>query len=197
MSTLSPSAMLSINLPTFPELTTERMMLRQLRPSDVERVFALRSDPLVMQHVNRPLATTMEDAWALIDRVTTSVSANDAVQWAITLKGDDTFIGLIGFWRMQKEHYLAELGYTLARDHWGKGLMSEAIGTVVDFGLNTLGFHKVEAITRPANVGSIRALEKNGFVREGYFKENIFWNGVFHDSVNFGRLARLPAGQAG
>jgi len=190
--------MLTIHLPTFPVLTTERLVLRELRPSDAQRVFAMRSDPLVMQHVTRPLARTIEDASALITRINTTVAANDAVQWAITLKAsssrsigaDDVFIGIIGFWRMEKEHHMAELGYSLARDHWGKGLMSEAIGNVVDFGFDTLGFHRVEAITRPENAASIRALEKNGFVREAHFKENIFWNGVFHDSVHFGRLAR-------
>ncbi len=181
--------MLTINLPTFPILNTERLVLRELRHSDAERVFAMRSDPLVMHHVNRPLAKTVEDASALIDLITTTVAANDAVQWAITVKGDDTFIGLIGFWRMVKEHHYGELGYTLAREHWGKGFMSEAIAAVVPFGFNTLGFHRVEAITRTANVASSRALEKNGFVQEGHFKENIFANGTFHDSLHFGRLA--------
>src|SRR5690349_10151630 len=163
------AAMLSIDLSTFPVLTTERLVLRALRPSDAERVFALRSDPQVMQHVNRPLARTMDDASALIDLITTTVAANDAVQWVITKQGDDTFIGLIGFWRMVKEDHRAELGYMLARDHWGRGLISEAIAAAVDCGFNTLGLHKVEAITRPANVASIRALEKNGFVREAHF----------------------------
>ena len=181
--------MLSIHLPTFPILATERMLLRQLRTSDQEQVFALRSDPLVMQHVNRPLARTMDDASALIDLITSMVAANEAVQWAMTLRGDDTFIGLIGFWRIVKEHHYGELGYMLARDHWGKGLMSEAVAAVLDFGFHSLDFHKVEAITRPENTASVRTLEKNGFVREGHFKENIFWNGAYHDSLHFGRLA--------
>jgi [ribosomal protein S5]-alanine N-acetyltransferase len=182
--------MLIVALPAFPILTTERIVLRELRPSDAERVFALRSDPFVMQHVSRPLAKTLEEATALIDRITATVAANDAVQWAMTLKGDDTFIGIIGFWRMEKQHHRAELGYMLAREQWGKGIISEAIGTVLAFGFNALGLHKVEAITRPANAGSIRALEKNDFVREGYFRESVFWEGAFHDAVYFGRLAR-------
>lgn len=181
--------MLTIDLPVFPVLTTERMVLRQLRSSDAEQVFAIRSDPLVMRHVSRPLVLTMEDASLLIDRISTTVAAGDAVQWAMTVKGDDRLVGIIGFWRIVKEHHCAELGYMLARDQWGRGLMSEAIGAVLPCGFNTLGFHKVEAITRPANVASIRALEKNGFVREAHFKENIFWEGVFHDSLHFGSLA--------
>lgn len=189
--------MLTVDLPVFPILTTERLVLRELRPTDADQVFALRSDPLAMQHVNRPLAQTIEDASALIELITGMVAANDAVQWAITLKGDDTFIGIIGFWRIVKEHHYGELGYMLARDHWGKGIMSEAIGAVVDFGFHSLDFHRVEAITRPQNVASIRALVKNGFVQEAHFKENIFWNGAFQDSLHFGRLAHRPIAQAG
>jgi ribosomal-protein-alanine N-acetyltransferase len=182
--------MLIIDLPTFPILTTERLVLRGLRHSDAERVFAMRSDPLVMQHVNRTLAKSMEDATALIDLIFANYAANEAVQWAVTEKNDDTFIGLIGFWRIVKEHHYGELGYMLAREHWGKGYVSEAIAAVVPFGFHGLGFHRVEAITRPVNVASIRALEKNGFQREGLLKQSIFWNGTFHDSLHFGRLAR-------
>ena len=181
--------MLSIHLNGSPVLTTERLVLRDLRPSDAEEVFALRSDPRVMEHVNRPLARTMDDASALITLINGMVAANDAVQWAITAKDDDTFIGLIGFWRIVKEHHYAELGYMLAHDQWGRGYISEAIAAVVPFGFSTLDFHRVEAITRPQNAASIRALEKNGFVQEAHFKQNIFWNGVFQDSVHFGRLA--------
>ncbi len=182
--------MLSIHLPILPELTTERLVLRELRSSDAQAVFAMRSDPEVMRHVPRPLAASRADAAALIDLINGTVAASDAVQWAITLKGDDVCVGIVGFWRMVKEHHLAELGYMLAREQWNKGLISEAIDAVVNFGFNTLGLHRVEAITRPANTASIRALEKNGFMQEAHFKENIHWNGAFHDSLHFARLAR-------
>lgn len=181
--------MLTFHWPTFPVLATERLVLRELRPSDVEQVFAMRSDPEVMRHVNRPLAQTIDDASALIHQINTKTREHEAVHWAITVRGEDVFIGLIGYWRIVKEHHLAELGYMLAHAHWGKGYISEAIGAVVPCGFDALGLHRVEAITRPANVASIRALEKNGFLLEGHLKENMFWNGAFHDSLHFGRLA--------
>ena len=158
--------MLSIQLSVFPVLASERLTLRELRTTDAERVFAMRSDPLVMEHVNRPLATGLADAVALIDLITERGVAGESVQWAMTLKGQDDLIGIIGFWRIVPEHHLAELGYMLARDHWGRGLISEAIATVLPFGFGDLGLHRVEAITSPENTASIRALEKNGFERE-------------------------------
>ncbi len=181
--------MLQLHLATFPILSTKQLVLRELRMSDSPQVFNLRSDPVVMRHVNRPLATTLDDARALVERVTMSVGSNEAVQWAITRKGEDTFIGLIGFWRFVKEHHFAELGYTLAQQHWGQGYMSEAIDAAVQCGFSTLGLHRIEAITRPANRASVRVLEKNGFAQEGHLREDIYWNGTYHDSLHFGRLA--------
>lgn len=180
--------MLNIELSTFPELTTERLVLRDLRPSDAEQVLAMRSDPEVMRHVNRPLAHTIDDALELIELINSRGAAGESVQWAITIKGNDSVIGLIGFWRIVKEHHYAELGYTIAREHWGMGHATEAIAGTLDYGFGTLGFHRVEAITRPQNTASIRALEKNGFKLEGHLKENIRWNDEYHDSLHFGKL---------
>jgi ribosomal-protein-alanine N-acetyltransferase len=179
----------TIDHSAFTTLTTDRLVLRELRPSDVAQVFALRSDPLVMQHVNRALARSTEDASELIELINSRTREKEAVHWAITVKGEDELIGLIGFWRLVKEHHYGELGYTLAREHWGQGYATEAIRAALHYGFRTLGFHRAEAITRPQNTASIRALEKNGFVREGHFRENIFWNGSFHDSLVFGKLA--------
>ncbi|HEY0977041.1 MAG TPA: GNAT family N-acetyltransferase [Flavobacteriales bacterium] len=179
--------MLALDLPTFPVLTTKRMVLRQLRASDAERMFAMRSDPVVMEHVNRPMARTVEDATALIDRINGLIADGESLHWAMTLKGEDAFMGLIGIWRLVKEHHYGELGYTMMKEYWGQGYASEAIASVVELAFQ-LGLHRVEAITRPGNLASMRVLEKNGFVREGYLRHNILWNGAFHDSVHFGRV---------
>jgi ribosomal-protein-alanine N-acetyltransferase len=157
--------------------------------SDAQELFAMRSDPEVMRYVRRPLAHTLSDAKAFIIRVQDGQRANTCAQWAMTLKGDDACIGVIGPWRIDLENHRGELGYTLARAHWNKGLISEAIATVADYSFNVLGLHSMEAWTDSRNAASMRALEKNGFTKEAYFKENIFWDGAFSDSVVFGRLA--------
>lgn len=181
--------MLTVDFSSFPALATERLILRQLRASDAEAMFAMRSDPLVMRHVNRPMAQTIVDASVLIELIDSRISANEAIHWAITVKGEDAFIGIIGFWRLVKEHHYAELGYTLARGAWGHGYATEAIAAALHHGFGALGFHRVEAITRPENASSVRALIKNGFVLEGQLRGDIFWNGTFHDSLVFGKLA--------
>ena len=181
--------MLTFSLPGTPVLTTERLVLRAVRPADAPQMLAMRSDPEVMRHVSRPLLTSHEEALAFIAKVEASVAANEAVQWAMARKDDDLFLGMIGFWRLEREHHKGELGYMLARAHWGVGYMREAIAAVVPFGFRELGFHRVDALTRPENLASIRALEANGFVREGHYRQSVFANGTFHDMLHYGRLA--------
>ncbi|MBK9061543.1 MAG: GNAT family N-acetyltransferase [Flavobacteriales bacterium] len=181
--------MLALDLTPLPTLTTARLVLREVRMSDAPEFFAMRSDPEVMRFVHRPRAVTIDDAKAFVTRVQDGQRANTCAQCAITLKENDACIGVIGPWRIDPEHHRGEIGYMLARDHWGQGLMSEAIATVADHAFGVLGLHSLEAWTQAGNVASMRVLEKNGFTREAYFKENIFWDGAFSDSVVFGRLA--------
>lgn len=181
--------MLSLHLTPLPILTTSRLVLREVRMSDAPEFFAMRSDPETMRFVRRPLALTIDDAKAFITLVQNNQHTNTSVQWAMTLKGEDTCIGVIGPWRIDLENHRGELGYMLARAHWGQGLISEAIATVADYSFNVLDLHSMEAWTDSRNAASMRALEKNGFTKEAYFKENIFWDGAFSDSVVFGRLA--------
>ena len=181
--------MLTLDLSKLPVLTTDRLVLRDLRAEDAPALFAMRSDPIAMRLVRRPLATTIDDAHALIAKIQGIQDANEGAQWAITLKRDDTFIGLVGLWRIMKEHHRAELGYSLSRKHWGRGVITEAIPPVLNHGFRVFGCHSVEAITDPRNTAYIRVLEKSGFVREAHFKENFLWNGVFTDSMVFSKLA--------
>ena len=179
--------MLSLNLSPLPTLTTERLILREVRLGDAPEFFAMRGE--TMRYVHRPRAVTIDDAIAFITRVQDGQRNNSGAQWAMTLKGNDTCIGLLGPWRIVPENYRGEIGYMLARAHWGQGLMSEAMAAVVDHAFGVLGLHSLEAWTHGKNVGSMRVLEKNGFVREAYFKENAFWEGAFFDSAVYGRLA--------
>ena len=178
--------MLVLDNSTFTALKTKRLVLRKLSMDDTDAVFALRSDPVAMRYVPRPLAKNHDEAAAHIKLILDEIQANNSLQWAITLADDPTMVGIIGFWRMKKEHYRAELGYMALPMHWGKGFMSEAIGAVVGHAFDTLGFHSLEAIVDPQNPASMRVLEKNGFLREAWFKEDFLWNGEFLDSVHYG-----------
>lgn len=175
--------MLQLNFNPFPELSTERLVLREISPADANEIFQLRSDKNVMQFLDRPLAQSMDDAIALIKKIADGHNENENITWAITLQKLPKLIGTIGFWRIDKENYRAEIGYLLHPGEQGKGLMQEAIAVVLKYGFETMKLHSVEANVNPANNASIKLLEKNNFTKEAHFKENYFYNGRFLDSA--------------
>ncbi len=181
--------MLEMDLAEFPLLTTGRLVLRELSLADAPALFAMRSDERIMRHIGRPIATGLEDAIALIERIVKERSTNEGITWGMTLRDDDTVIGTIGYYRLKLEHHRGEIGYMLAADHWGKGLMGEALDAAVACGFERFRFHSIEAVTDPRNAPSNKLLERHGFVREGLFKENYYWNGEFQDSAVWSKLA--------
>ena len=90
---------------------------------------------------------------------------------------------------MQKEHYRSEIGYALNPLFQGKGIMQEAMQAIIQYGFEIMKLHSVEANVNPANEASMRLLEKNGFVKEAYFRENYYFDGKFLDSVIYSLLA--------
>jgi ribosomal-protein-alanine N-acetyltransferase len=173
----------------FPELATNRLLLRRITMADAPEIFFLRSDPRIMQFLSKEPATNLKEAEDFITLISNNIDNNEAIMWAITIKDDPAkTIGTICFWRMVKEHYRAELGYVLDPNYWRMGIMKESILKVLEFGFTTIGLHSVEARINPDNIPSASVLESAGFVREGYFKEDFFCHGKFEDTVVYSRL---------
>jgi len=181
--------MLQPNFTPFPELTTERLLLRQVVMNDAPGIFFLRSDQTILQFLGKEPAASLKDAEDFIETITNNIENNDSILWAICLKGDPSkAIGSICFWNMVKEHYRSEIGYVLDPAHWRKGIMKEAILAVLDYGFIKMGLHSVEARLSPANIASVAVLESTGFIKEAYFKEDFFHKGKFKDTVVYSRL---------
>lgn len=165
--------MKELNLDPFPELTTPRLLLRELQMSDAEEIFLLRSDPKVNEYVERPRATSIEDARNYIDRIKTNQNTREGIAWAITLKGEPKLIGVIVLWNFNKELDEAETGYELLPIYQGKGIMQEGFLKVIGYVFNLLQLKNIAAYPMSANRPSVKLLEKCGFVEttsteEGY-----------------------------
>ncbi len=183
--------MLAVNFSPFPELETNRLLLRQPLLTDAQDFFILRSNTLVMQYVNRPIAKNVEDAENLINKITDIINANEGINWCITLKDNpQKVMGNIGIWQLKKEDYRGEIGYMLHPDFWRKGIMQEAVEAVINFGFNQMQLHSLEAKINPSNSASAMLLEKNNFIKEAHFKEDCFWEGEFSDTVVYSLLKK-------
>lgn len=180
--------MLAVDFSDHPRITTSQLVLDAIERTDIPALFAMRSDPRVMAHIGRPLVTTVQEASELFDRIVADRSANQGITWAMRYRIGGEMIGTIGYYRLKPEHHLAEVGYLLGVEHWGKGLMTEALDAVVGCGFDRFHFHRIEAITALGNAASRHLLEKCGFQLEGILRENYHFNGAFEDSCVFGRL---------
>ena len=162
--------MLEFNFTPFPILETERLLLRRVDNKDVNEVFSMRSNAETMKYIPRPLVNNNEEALAHIALLDSGLEKNEAINWAITFKGENKLLGIIGFYRTKFEDYRSEIGYMLLSENHGKGIASEAVERALDYGFNKMNLHSIEAIIDPGNKESERVLLKNGFVKEGHIK---------------------------
>jgi ribosomal-protein-alanine N-acetyltransferase len=181
--------MLEINFLPFPNLETKRLVLRQINANDAEAILALRSNDEVMKYIPRPYLKTKEDALELIAMFDDKIENGIGINWGIYfLDEPEKLLGIIGHYRIKPEHFRAEVGYMLFPDHKGKGIVSEALKKVVEYGFNEMKLHSIEAILDPENKGSEKVLLKNGFVKEAHLIENEYYEGRFLDTMIYSIL---------
>lgn len=182
--------MSAVDLNFLPELVTSRLHLRAIKLEDANEVLLLRSNPQIMKYIARPLISSIKEAEAHIESIQAGIAKKEMLNWAITMKGSDKLIGIIGLYRMVPEHYRTEVGYMLLEEYQKKGITHEALQVVMDHGFKAMNFHLIEAVIDKDNTGSEKLLLKNGFVKEAHFRENYFFEGKFLDSVHYCMLRK-------
>jgi ribosomal-protein-alanine N-acetyltransferase len=165
----------------FPDLESERLVLRQLTYDDVDFVFQHLSHPRVTEFLlDEPPLVERSQAREIIDffKEPESKTRN---RWGIVLKESNQLIGTCGFHKWDKRHFRAETGYDLSPDYWGRGIMAEALRVVIKNGFETMGLHRIDALVYVKNLRSVKLLDKLGFKREGILRDYFFLNGRFYD----------------
>lgn len=152
-----------MNFIPFPNLQTDRLLLRQLDKEDANAIFFLRSNIIVNKYVKRPQTKNIQDAINFINKINTGIIEKDWIFWGITLEGSPKVIGTICLWNFSKDRKIAEIGYDLSPDFHKKGLMNEALKAVLNYGHKSLNLEIVEAYTHKKNNASKKLLLNNGF----------------------------------
>jgi ribosomal-protein-alanine N-acetyltransferase len=174
----------------FPQLETERLILREILASDAEAVFRIRGDYEVTKYNTGAAYERLEQAEDLIAAMAHGYEEGIELRWGITLKSNNTIIGMCGFNYWIRRDCRASIGYDLARAYWGHGIMTEAIRAIVAFGFERMGLNRIEADADGRNPASARVLEKVGFRREGLQHEQFYDNGTFNDLILFALLRK-------
>jgi ribosomal-protein-alanine N-acetyltransferase len=158
--------------------------------SDAKDLLLIRSNDDVMRFMDVPRHNSISDSEKLIQLIDESYKKESGIDWSIIEKHSNSFIGYIGFIRIFPEHCRAEIGYALKREYWGKGYMYETINRIVRFGFENMKLHSIEANVNPENEKSKKVLEKIGFKKEAYFRENYLFDGKFLDSIIYSLLEK-------
>ncbi|MFT7474741.1 MAG: RimJ/RimL family protein N-acetyltransferase [Verrucomicrobiales bacterium] len=161
----------------FEPLRTKRLLLRPVRASDTNALFERRNDPAVAEMQDWVTPFVFERAESLIAAVADMDGPGSAGWWMLTIAdaSDTQIYGDLAL-KLENDGRSAEVGYSLAREHWGKGIASEALTGLLDWLFEDQGVTRVAAMLLPENHRSARLLETCGFVFEGHTR-NSFWLG--------------------
>jgi ribosomal-protein-alanine N-acetyltransferase len=174
----------------FPQLETERLILRQIIPEDAEAIFLIRGDYEVTRYNTGAAYQSREQASDLIGAMTNAYYDGNEIRWGITLKGHNLVIGMCGYNYWIRHDCRASVGYDLARAYWGQGIMTEAIHAIICFGFEHMGLNRIEADADSRNPASARVLTKVGFRHEGLQREQFYEEGRYHDLLLFSLLRK-------
>lgn len=164
-----------------PTLTGNRVVLRPITLADADPMFASLSDAESMRLTGTQQTFTLEQVQHYCQKV---VTANDRADFAITLKGDPTYLGEVVLNDIDWVNRSGSFRIALASETlFGKGYGSEATRLIVAYGFQNLKLHRLSLEVYDFNPRAQHVYEKVGFVREGLLRDVLLWDGVYHSAI--------------
>jgi ribosomal-protein-alanine N-acetyltransferase len=176
-----------------PSVAGEGVLLRIPQAPDYADWTALREG-------SRDFLTPWEPTWPADDlsrsafrrrirRYSEDLRTDQGYAFLIIRSSDNTLVGGLTLANIRRGVAQAgNIGYWMGRPFVRQGYMTAAVRAIIPFAFTSLRLHRLEAACIPTNAGSIRLLEKTGFVREGYAREYLCINGIWQDHLLYGRL---------
>ena len=164
-----------------PTLETPRLRLRKLTIRDAQDIFDYSQDAQVARYVLWDAQRNLSEARGYIRYMLRKYRMGDPASWGIEWKENGRIIGTIGFMWIQKENAAAEVGYSLSRGYWNRGIMTEALEAVLRHGFRTMNLNRIEAQHELPNTASGAVMRKCGMRHEGTLRQRLMNKGKFVD----------------
>ena len=155
-------------------IKTPRLLLRPIVASDLHHIYRGLSHPLVIKHYG-----VNYDSLEATQEQMTWYEAPQQCWWAICSPDNQEFYGAGGLNDLSKEHQKAEIGLWLLPEYWGKGIMTEVMPLICDYGFEHLGLHRIEGFVESDNYNCQRAMAKLDFEYEGSMRDCEIKNGRY------------------
>jgi RimJ/RimL family protein N-acetyltransferase len=174
---------------TAPILETERLRLRPFKSGDLKAMHALYSDAENLRYWGTDPSPTLDESRKAM-RWHIAYHPSQYVLWAIEEKKSKRLIGMINYHRRDRRERRVDVGWIMAADRQGKGLMSEAAQALLRYLIDRLKIHKVEAFIRRENKPSAALAKRLGFRLEGGPIRDRWWvGGKWHSVMLYGLIA--------
>lgn len=144
-------------------IETANLMLRPLRKDDVEDLYRLKTEPLTVKYTEQEVHRSRGETESFISYISEGIQRNRWVYYVLADKATDRLIGTITLWNFNAARDVAEVGYELMPQYWGKGLMSEAMEKILEIGFGKLHLREIEAFTSSRNKESLLLLNRFNF----------------------------------
>lgn len=173
-----------------PTLETPRLRLRKLNMRDAQDIFNYSQDPQVARYVLWDAQTSLSEARGYIRYMLRKYRMGEPASWGIEWKETGRIIGTIGFMWIQRDNAAAEVGYSLSRAYWNRGIMTEALAEILRYGFRSLNLNRIEAQHETENPASGAVMRKCGMQREGILRQRLLNKGRFVDVELYAILRR-------
>lgn len=173
-----------------PVIETERLILRKVTMRDAMDIHRYARDKEVARHVLWEAHHSLMETRSYVRFLLFQYRSGEPGSWGIVLRETGRVVGTIGYMNHSADNATVEVGYSLSREHWGKGLMTEALTAVISETFRALTLHRIEAMHFTDNPASGRVMEKCGMRHEGHLREKICCKGVFRDVEMWGILRK-------
>lgn len=150
-----------------PQLETERLILRRIKPSDSKDVYDYARRPSVTTYLAWRPHESEEYTRQYLEYISRQYAIGDFYDWGIVDKATQKVIGTCGFTRFDFQNDSGEIGYVLNPDFWGRGIAFEAASEVMRFGFDRLMLNRIEAKHLRGNEASAAVMKKLGMRFEG------------------------------
>jgi [ribosomal protein S5]-alanine N-acetyltransferase len=172
----------------FPTLESERLILREILPTDVATIYSIFSNEEVTKYYGMNTFEQLKQAENLIAAFSSNFQNKRGMRWGIERKDEPGLIGTIGFNLWSPAHKRAEIGYDIHPKYWRAGYASEAVGKIVAYGFQEMALTRIGAIVFVENEASSQLLLKQGFEKEGTLKKYMYQNEQVFDVTVFAKL---------
>lgn len=170
-----------------PDIKVLKYLLRECKQSDIPISYSYLTDPETIEDTSYDIKN-MEEMKERVNFHKQQFKDKKRIGWIIEDTETGKMIGEISFFDIEIANRKGEIGYFLGKEFWRQGIMSSILEVVIAYLFEDLKIHRLQAVVIKENSGSIRLLEKNGFVKEGMLKDYKYCRNRYRDFVIYSKI---------